>query len=165
MNYRSFKHFHETEFLIDLSFVPWEMIQSFDAVDDLVSVWNYLFLETLKKHAPMNNYIIKKKYQSDWLTPEILDAMKERNKYRLNGNIEMYKVLRNKGSGLIVNSKKESYQFKIEDGQTDPRTIWKLFKELGANRKGGNDDPNLNINVGDRVITDKNDLTDVFNFK
>ena len=69
----------------------------------------------------------------------------------------MYKVLRNKVSGLIEKSKKESYQSKIEDGQTDPRTIWKLFKELGANQKGGNDDPDLNINVGDRVITDEND--------
>ena len=163
INYRSFKYFDEAEFLIDLSCVPWEIIQNFDTVDDMVSVWNYLFLETLNKHAPMKSHRINKKYQPDWLTPEILDAMKERNKYKLNGNIEMYKVLRNKVSGLIEKSKKESYQSKIEDGQTDPRTIWKLFKELGANQKGGNDDPNLNINVGDRVITDENDLTDVFN--
>ena len=60
---------------------------------------------------------------------EILDVMKERNRYNLNGNIEMYKVLRNKVSGLIEKSKKEAYQSKIEDGQTDPRTMWKLFKE------------------------------------
>ena len=163
INYRSFKQFDEAKFLIDLSLVPWEIIQNFDTVDDMVSVWNSLFLETLNKHVPLKSHRIKKKYQPDWLTPEILDVMKERNRYKLNGNIEMYKVLRNKVSCLIEKSKKESYQSKIEDRQTDPRTIWKLFKELGANRKGGNDDTNLNINVGDRVITDENDLTDVFN--
>ena len=46
--------------------------------------------------------------------------MKERNKYKINGNIEMYKILRNTVSRLIEQSKKESYQTKIEDGQTDP---------------------------------------------
>ena len=78
----------------------------------MVSVWNYLFLETLNKHAPMKSHRIKKKYQPDWLTPEILDAMKERNKYKLNGNIEMYKVLRNKVSGLIEKSKKRILSIK-----------------------------------------------------
>ena len=161
INYRSFKNFDEANFLIDLSLVPWEMIQSFDTVDDMVSVWNTLFLETLNKHAPVKSHRIKKKHQPDWLTPEILDAMKERNKYKINGNIEMYKILRNTVSLLIEKSKKESYQTKIEDGQTDAKTIWKLF--LGANRKGGNDGPNLNINVGDRVVTDESDMTVVFN--
>ena len=86
------------------SLVPWEIIQSFDKVDDMVSVWNYFFLETLNKHAPVKNYRIKKKYQPDWLTPEILDSMKERNKHKININIDTYKALRNKVSSLIENS-------------------------------------------------------------
>ena len=60
-------------------------------------------------------------------------------------------------------AKKETYQFKIEEGHSDPKAIWKLFKELGANRKRSSDEPNLNINVGDPVITNESDLTGVFN--
>ena len=86
------------------------------------------------------------------MTPEILDAMKERDKYKINGNIEAYKTLRNRVSCLIECAKKETYQSKIEDGHSDPKSIWKLFKELGANRKSTSDELNLNINVGDRVI-------------
>ena len=56
----------------------------------MVSVWNSLFLETLDKHAPVKSHRIKRKYQPDWLTPEILDSMKERNKHKINGNIDAY---------------------------------------------------------------------------
>ena len=48
------------------------------------SVWSSPFLETLNKHAPVKSHRIKKKYQPDWLTPEILDSMKERNKNKIN---------------------------------------------------------------------------------
>ena len=89
--------------------------------------------------------------------------MKERNKHKINGNINAYKALRNKVSSLIEKSKKETYQSKIEEGHSDTKSIWNLFKELGANVKGNNDIPNLNISVGNRVVTNESDSTDVFN--
>ena len=91
--------------------------------------------------------------------------MKERDKYKINGNIEAYKTLRNKVSCLIECAKKETYMYqsKIKEGHSNPKSIWKLFNELGANRKSTSDEPNLNINVGDRVITNESDLTGVFN--
>ena len=69
----------------------------------MVPVWNSFFLETLNKHAPVKSHRIKKKYQPDWLTPEILDSMKELNKHKINGNIEAYKALRNKVLSLNRN--------------------------------------------------------------
>ena len=71
ITYRSFKHFDELKFQDDLHTVPWEIIQNFDSVNDMVMVWNSLFLETLDKHATVKCHRIKKKYQPDWLTPEI----------------------------------------------------------------------------------------------
>ena len=71
--------------------------------------------------------------------------MKVRDKYKLNGNIETYKIIRNKVSSLIEQAKKRTYQTKIEEGKDDPKTIWKLFKELGANGKGSNSELNINI--------------------
>ena len=74
-------------------------------------------------HAPINNHRIKRKYQPEWLTSEILDLMKERNKHKLNGNTGACKALRNKVSALIDIAKKETYRNKIEEGKSDPRTI------------------------------------------
>ena len=77
ITYQSFKHFDETIFLSDLSCVPWEILENFDNIDDIVTVWKSLFLENLDKHAPIKSHRVKKKYQPEWLTPEILDCMKE----------------------------------------------------------------------------------------
>ena len=131
ITYRSFKHFDESCFLNELSTVPWEIIENFETVDDILSVWTLLFTEILDKHAPIKNHRIKRKYQPEWLTSEILDLMKERNKQKLNGNNDAYKALQNKVSALIDIAKKETYGNKIEEGKSDPRTIWKLFREFG----------------------------------
>ena len=119
ITYRSFKNFEEAYFLSE----------QFDHVDDIVSAWKSLFLEVLDKHAPKKSHRVKKKYQPDWLSLEILDCMKERNKCKINGNITAYKELRNKVTNLINIAKKKTYQSKIEEGRSDPRTIWKLFKD------------------------------------
>ena len=58
----------------------------FYTIDDMVSVWTSLFTEILNKHAPVKKQRVKHKYQPEWLTSEILDLIKERNKYKLNWN-------------------------------------------------------------------------------
>ena len=58
------------------------------------------------------------KRQSDWSTPENLDAIKERNNCKVNGDLNQYRILRNKVSNLIVNSKCIIYQYEIEEKKT-----------------------------------------------
>ena len=142
----------------------WETIEQFDdMVDDMVSIWSTLLLEVLDRHAPVKRHRIKKKYQPDWLAPEIMDLMKERNKCKINGNMDAYKHLRNKISLQIEMAKKNTYQSKIEEGQSDPISIWKIFKELGANRKTNSSESNINIKQGEQMITNETDLFELFN--
>ena len=163
ITYRSFKNFVESNFLNDLNSVPWEIIESFDDVDDIVSAWMTLFTETLDKHAPIKSHRIKRKYQPDWLTPEILDLIKDRNKCKLNGNMEGYKILRNKVTAMIDIAKKETYQCKIEEGKNDPRSIWKIFNEVGMKNKENDNASNFKIKVEDDVITKDSEVAEVFN--
>ena len=163
ITYRSFKNFVESNFLNDLNSVPWEIIESFDDVDDIVSAWMTLFTETLDKHAPIKSHRIKRKYQPDWLTPEILDLIKDRNKCKLNGNMEGIKILRNKVTAMIDIAKKETYQCKIEEGKNDPRSIWKIFNEVGMKNKENDNASNFKIKVEDDVITKDSEVAEVFN--
>ena len=66
ITYRSFKMFDEPRFLNDLAMVPWEIIESFDSIDDIVSVWTSLFTEILDKHAPVKTQRVKHKYQQKY---------------------------------------------------------------------------------------------------
>ena len=77
----------------------------------MVQVWNSLFLEIVYKYAPIKQHRDKKLRQPDWLNPEILDTIKERNKCNINGNIEEYKQLRNKVSAMIKSAKQYSSCF------------------------------------------------------
>ena len=56
-----------------------------------------MFLEVVNKHAPLKSHRIKRKYQPDWLTPQILDCIKERDKCKASGE-----------NGSISNFKKQS---------------------------------------------------------
>ena len=71
--------------------VPWENIENSANVSDMVQVWNSLFLEIVNKYAPLKQHRVKKSRQPDWLNPDILDTIKERNKCKINGNIKDYK--------------------------------------------------------------------------
>ena len=91
--------------------------------------------------------------------------MKERKKYKLNGNVHVdaYKKLRNKVTNLIEIAKHKTCQSKIEEGKSDPRTIWKLFKEFGINCKGDGCESNFGIKCDNNMITNESDLAELFN--
>ena len=86
-----------------MSCVPWEILEHFDNIDDIVTVCKSLVLEILDKHAPIKSHIVKKIYQSESLTSE-------RKKCKLNGNTGAYKKLRNKVTYLIEIAKKKTYR-------------------------------------------------------
>ena len=67
ITYRSFRHFDENLFCKDLSEVPWEIIATFDDVDDMVQTWNRLFLEIVDKHAPIKQHRIKRNHNRNGL--------------------------------------------------------------------------------------------------
>ena len=148
-------------FLNDLNSVPWEISEQFDEVNDMVSIWSTLLLEVLDRHALIKSDMINKKYQLDWLTPEIMDLMKERNECKIYGNMDAYKHLRNKVSKQIEMAKKN--QSKIEEGQSDLKSVWKILKKLGANRKANSCESNINIKLGDQLITNETDLAELIN--
>ena len=77
--------------------------------------------------------------------------------------MEGYKILRNKVSAMIDIAKKETYQFKIEEGKNDPRSIWNIFNEVGMKNKENDNASNFKIKVENDVITKDSEVAEVFN--
>ena len=79
--------------------------------------------------------------------------------------MEGYKILRNKLSAMIDSAKKEiyMYQCKIEEGKNDPRSIWKIFNEVGMKNKENDNASNFKIKVEDDVIIKDSEVAEVFN--
>ena len=58
--------------------------------------------------------------------------MKDRDKLKKQVRFAEYKVLRNRITSLIQDSKSATYKNKIEEGKADAKSIWEIFKEFGA---------------------------------
>ena len=64
---------------------------------------------------------------------------------------------------MIEIAKKKTYQSKIEEGKSDPRTIWKLFKGFGIHCKGNGCENNFAIRCDNNTITNESDLAELVN--
>ncbi|MCG8034833.1 MAG: hypothetical protein JAZ03_22035 [Candidatus Thiodiazotropha taylori] len=163
ITYRSFKNFDENKFISDLQSVPWEIIQIFDHPDDILQAWTDLFLEIVDAHVPIRQHRVKYKNQPKWLTPEILDAIKIRDRYKALGHENSYKIWRNKVTRMIRQSKKEKYETFIDENKNKPGSIFKIFQEAGAG-KGQQAQTNIGpIKYGDLYIEQPTDIANSFN--
>ena len=127
IKYRSFKSFDEIAFLNDLLAVPWSEIEMFNDIDESLEAWYSLFIKTVDKHAPIKTHRIKNDIQPDWINPDILDKMKQRDKLKKQCRFEEYKILRSEISKGIQEAKQSTYESKIEKGKDDLKSIWKFF--------------------------------------
>ena len=143
-----------------LNQVPWEVVENFDDENEMLSVWNMMFLEIVNKHAPLKQHRLKNTHQPGWLTPEIIDTMKKRDRCKIYGLIEQYKNLRNTVNLMIKSAKQEMYKIKLDEGKDDSRSIWKLFRKFGA---GGKSTENiLGVNSNDEFITNDSKVANIF---
>ena len=60
-------------------------------------------------------------------------------------------------------AKQNTYQSSIEEGRSDPTSILKIFRELGTNRKANSCESNINIKLGDKMITNDSEFSWLFN--
>ena len=112
--------------------MPWDYTEGLENIDEVLDARYSLFIESVNKHVSIKQHRIKNDIQPDWLTSEILDSMKERDKLKKQGPFNEYKVLRNRMSSLIQESKSATYKHKNEAGKEYSKSIWKLFQEFGA---------------------------------
>lgn len=79
-----------------------------------MEAWSDLFLEVVDRNVPLKQHRVKHKNQPQWITPDILDAMKCRDWHKSLGNDNEYKTYRNKVTSIIKKAKQEKYKTYIE---------------------------------------------------
>ena len=162
ISYRSFKNFNETEFISDLAATPWDVIKLFDDTNDTVETWSSLFLDIVNKHLPLKQHRVTHKQQPKWLTGDIIDAIKTRDRYKAINNNEQYKIWRNKVCSMIKQSKKLQYSEILNENNNNPASVWKLFKEIGASKH--RDNSNISsLKIQDNIIEHPQAIVDEFN--
>ena len=155
-------NFNEEEFCNDLKSIPWDIIKTFDDINDAVETWSSLFLDVVNLHLPMKQHRVKRKQQPKWITGEIIDAIKTRDRYKSINDNTQYKIWRNKVCSLIKCSKKNQYSEILNENSNNPASVWKLFKELGASKQRGNSNV-FSLKINDHLIDDSKGIAEEFN--
>ena len=135
MKYRSMKNSNEQKFREDLREVPWHVLDIFDNPNDAVSAWSSLFMEIVESHAPLRSRRVKHPKQPDWMTPDIIQAINERDRLKAAGFHNEARILRNEVVGLIKEAKKVYYHTMIENQQKNSKALWSYLTDLTPKEK------------------------------
>ena len=92
IKYRFFKNFNEEDFVHGLSSAPWDIIKVFEGPDDILETWSNVFLDIVNINLPIKEHRVKNKQQPKWLTPEIMDAMKTRDRWTETSEFGTYSL-------------------------------------------------------------------------
>ena len=82
VQYCSFKHFNQDDFLRDLSSAPFAAVLEVSDPTTMLVTWYEAFLPVIEKHAPLRRKRVKHPTLLQWLSPDIITAMKTRDKLK-----------------------------------------------------------------------------------
>ena len=104
----------------------------------------------MTKHIPIKQHRVKQKNQPQWLSPEILDAMKCRDRHKSIGNEDEYKLQKNQTIQMIQKAKrKKKNQTFLDNNKNNPSSIYKIFQEVGAGKSLRKQSTTGSVKVGD----------------
>ncbi|XP_024868283.1 uncharacterized protein LOC112452356 [Temnothorax curvispinosus] len=133
---RDFRSFDSERFLEELGTCDWSALFDVNDVNEKVGILNEYLLECFNRHAPIRR-ISPKHLPAPWLTSDIRDQMRERDRARrrwrrnrTDANYDEFRVLRNRTQNLIHDAKSRYYLTAFDD-LTDLSLIWKRLKYLG----------------------------------
>ncbi|CAB4017336.1 Hypothetical predicted protein [Paramuricea clavata] len=119
-----------------------------------------LFVGIIDKHLPMKTKRVKRVEQLDWITQDILNCMRQRDRHKSAKNFAEYKILHNKCVSLVREAKKTYYQSCIRNCKGDSTKLWKYINELVPNNSKS---APTAIKDGETTLTDAKDLCESFN--
>ena len=88
IQYRSFKHLGD--FLQDLNSAPFAAVFSVSDPSKALSAWYEAFLPVIEKHAQLRRKRVKHPTLPQWLSTDIIKAMKTRDKFKQEKEFEDY---------------------------------------------------------------------------
>ncbi|XP_062601194.1 uncharacterized protein LOC134262888, partial [Saccostrea cucullata] len=159
IEYRDFKKFDENKFLHDLKDVDFNNLLQMHDPNEILTEFYDLFNSILDQHAKVKTKRVKSEIRPKWMTQEINNARNLRDSYHKEGDMENYRIYRNKVSLLIDKSKSSYYKTTIEQS-SNPKEMWNYLNQLTCNSK--NITPSHVFSNGE-IVDNLQDIANTFN--
>jgi hypothetical protein len=92
-------------------------------------------MPVIDKHAPLKARRVKHQTLPKWLTPEIINTMKERDACKKAKRFDEYKHLRNKVSAMVKEAKKQYFDEMLKNGN-DTASLWRAMNAVTRKTQG-----------------------------
>jgi hypothetical protein len=92
-------------------------------------------MPVIDKHAPLKTRRVKHQTLPKWLTPDIINTMKERDACKKSKRFDEYKQLRNKVSGMVKEAKKQYFDDMLKNGN-DTASLWRAMNAVTRKTQG-----------------------------
>ena len=93
-----------------------------------------LFTEVCDRHAPTKRHRVRHQKQPDWLSEDIVTAIRTRNEHKSHFRSNQYKHWRNEVVSVVQTSKASFYKRVIENTK-NPRRLWSYLRDLCPKNK------------------------------
>lgn len=137
IKYRDCRNLNTNQYIMDLSQVPWNLLEIYTDPNDFLQKWTEMYFNILNTHAPQITKRVKSKRLCKWLKKDIRNYIKMREmflkqakKSKSHDDWLIYKHYRNKVVHEISESKSKYYTNALNDNITNPKLLWKIFKEI-----------------------------------
>ena len=120
---------------------PWQLLDIFDDVDDVLWCWESIFKNTISNYIKPRKVKVRSENQP-WMTGSIRKEINKRfrlfNKAKLSGKNSLewkeYKKIRNSCTNLIRRTKAEYWKKEFQKS-TNSKTFWKTVKKFNGDTK------------------------------
>ncbi|XP_071944876.1 uncharacterized protein [Antedon mediterranea] len=166
---RSLKNYDVNIFNEQLTQSDWSPVLDSSDVDFAWCSLKKIFLSLINRMAPLKQVRLKQK-SKEWMTPEILSAIKERdsllNKFKNNPNrpdlYDAFRKLRNRIQKDIKKAKSECFLNKVEVNKNNPNKLWKCLKDLGYKNKPQKGST-VSLDVNGNLCHNESEVSNYFN--
>ena len=171
ISFRSYETFSSEAFLSDLSLTDFSNVYQLSDPDQALASWYSSFLPVFDKHVPRRTKRVKLTEKPKWLTSEIFNEIKIRDKLlKSKGRGEEFRKQRNKITSMKRAAKKK-YFSELISNKKDTKSIWRAINQLsGKSNASSTSSAHLSAeilnhhftNIAEKIIesdnTDANDL-------
>ena len=141
-SFREYNNLNIDNFRNDLENAVWDLVVCSDDIDVSYNNFELLFVSMFKVRFPLITKKLKTKHLSKpYITPEILNLMKERDKLQKKFSKKpinfgtAFRALRNQVNNKIKQSKREYYTNKLNNSSGNVKETWKVINEVLGRKK------------------------------
>ena len=161
---RSFKNV----FREDLKSAPWESLRNCTTPDEMIVIWENMFLKMADAHVPIRTWRVRNK-KSPWITTEQRELITGRNRLKRHAILTKqpsfwvkYRKERNRINNEIKMANANYYKSEVELNVGNPKEIWRTINEL-TYRKCTSKSSISELKSGDNSLTKPAEICDVLN--